>query len=302
MFCRETVSEHVARIEPPQFLCRGTVSEHVTRIEPAVNTLHCAAPTSHLILQPALLWQNALATSASVCKTIGRRPIPQNARLYYVNLAPFINSLMHQISFSSLLSACCAVVLSWLCNRQPPTMRNPPDAEILSMSSLAQSPSRFASMLSAFPDLGIKVSKSRVPLMYLTAFTNCLHDFRFGVMYRVVHTADLSNSGCSHGSSSLGPDCFSSFGIVDGHPSYPSSKAQIHDTCQGLAPTCPLRRNTKYVFLQEKAGYMMRTMYLVRTNKVTTVNVRCCKTVKRNTFPIREDWSGRFRKEGFASR
>ena len=58
----------------------------------------------------------------------------------------------------------------------------------------------------------------------------------------------------------------------------------------------------KYVFLQEKAGYMMRTMYLVRTNKVTTVNVRCCKTVKRNTFPIREDWSGRFRKEGFASR
>ena len=57
-----------------------------------------------------------------------------------------------------------------------------------------------------------------------------------------------------------------------------------------------------HVFLQEKAGYMMMTMHLVRTNKVITVNVRCCKTVKGNTFPIREDWSGRFREEGFASR
>ena len=56
-----------------------------------------------------------------------------------------------------------------------------------------------------------------------------------------------------------------------------------------------------YVFLQEKAGYMMRTMYLVRTNKVTTVNVRCCKTVQGTSFPIREDWNGRFREEGFAS-
>ena len=45
------------------------------------------------ILPTPLLWQNALAASASVCKTVGRRPIPQNSTLYCISLASCNTSL-----------------------------------------------------------------------------------------------------------------------------------------------------------------------------------------------------------------
>ena len=148
------------------------------------------------ILPTPRLWQNALGTSASTCKTIGKRPIPQNSRLYCASLASFSNSPVLIISLSTLLSACCPVVLLWLCNQQPPTIKNPPNADVPSMSSLAQSPSRYASMLSAFPDLGMEVAKSLVPLMYLTVFTNFRHEFWFRILKSLhIHLAVACKSG-----------------------------------------------------------------------------------------------------------
>ena len=180
--------------ELTQLFCRGTVSEHVTRIELSINTFlfevffsssSCSQQclTSRCFILPTpLLWQNARATSASVCRTIGRSPIPQNSKLYCISLASFKTSLMLMISLSPLLSACCPVVLLWLCSRQPPTIKYPPDADFLSRSSQAQSPSRKASMMSGLLAFGMNVAKSLDPLMYLTVLTNCLHDFWLGFL------------------------------------------------------------------------------------------------------------------------
>ena len=51
-------------------------------------------------------------------------------------------------------------------------------------------------MLSALPDLGMKVAKSFEPLMYLTVLTNSLHDFWFGSLSLLhIHLAVACKSG-----------------------------------------------------------------------------------------------------------
>ena len=116
-----------------QFFCRGTrgtVSEHVTRNElffqhvslrslpfpvpPAANN---AWHPDVSFFRHLFLWKNALATSASVCRTIGRSsPIPQNSKLYCISLASFKTSLMLMISLSPLLSSSCGCAVG---NHQP---------------------------------------------------------------------------------------------------------------------------------------------------------------------------------------
>ena len=140
-------------------------------LQPAVLDFQMFHYSLHLSCEKMLLRHPHL-----VCKMIGRRPILQKSRLYRVFLASVNNSLMLMISLSPLLSACCPVVLLWLCNRQPLTIKYPPVADFLSLSSQAQTPSRYASMLPALPDLGKKLAKPFVPVLYLTVLTNCLHD------------------------------------------------------------------------------------------------------------------------------
>ena len=110
--------------ELPKFFCRGTVGEHVTRVElpdqPAspqsflspVPSCNQQCLTSRCFILPTpLLWKNAVAPSASVCKTTVGRPIPENSILHCISLASINTSLVLMIPLSPLLSAWCPVVL-----------------------------------------------------------------------------------------------------------------------------------------------------------------------------------------------
>ena len=105
------------------FFCRGTDSEHVPRIELSVNTFHFEVSLLQFLLQPTMpdiqMFHSSDASVVAKCsgnigvssRTIGKKPIPQNSKLYCISLASFKTSLMLMISLSPQLSACCPFVL-----------------------------------------------------------------------------------------------------------------------------------------------------------------------------------------------
>ena len=241
------------------------MSEHVTCVEFAINAFHITVSISPLFLQPAVpdvqMFHSARKTSSRQLHLC----VSPNSRLQCVNLASFINSLMLIMSLSSLQSACCPVVLLWRCNRQRPTIKYFPDADVLSTSSLVQSLSRYALMLSALSGLGMNVAESCVCLMYLTVFTNCLRDFWFGSLSLLhIHLAVACKSGlrlvmkrielrtlqtwaapgdrkAHHLQAQSVSRAWDSPAV--GNHSFSSSTAGTLDPCPALSPTCHLRRS-----------------------------------------------------------
>ena len=75
------------------------------------------------LLQPTMPDIQMFHSSDTSFVTIRRSPIPQNSKLHYISLASSKTSLLLMISLSPLLSACCPVVLLWVCCRQPPNIK-----------------------------------------------------------------------------------------------------------------------------------------------------------------------------------
>ena len=140
------------------------MSKHVTCVVLSISSFHTAVPALQFLLQPtvpdvqmfhpsncSLVTKCSSDISIRVQDNWQKTHTPQNSRLYCVNPASFNNSLMLMISLSPLL-----------CNRQPPTIKYPPSADFLSISSQTQSPSRCLSILSCLPVLDVIEFPTRV--------------------------------------------------------------------------------------------------------------------------------------------
>ena len=174
------------------------MSKHVTCVELAINSFHFVVSVLQFLLQPAVpdvqMLHSSYTSLVTKCSCDIRicvqddwqKTNPEELKIVLRQLG-FFPQLADAHDFAFSIAQCVLSSRLVVAVKSTTTVKYPPDAGFLSMSSQAHSPPRYASMLSALPDLGMKVAKSFVPLMYLTILINCLNDFRFGSLSLLAH-------------------------------------------------------------------------------------------------------------------